>query len=117
MTKDETNELIDRLTDIISYSKLNNLFYEVVNKNFTPALVNFDVLSNETLWEGIDPKFKYLALELESDLVDDIYTLYYFEEEPAYVYGIWDTDGHFISDRFQQYTSTLKPEQTLMKRS
>jgi hypothetical protein len=114
MDKVKVNKVLSKILDIMSLTELNNLFCEVAKGNFTPIEVDFDSLTEKMLWEGIDPKFKYLALEENTG--SDLCSLYYFETEPNYFYGIWDIDCDFIHDQFRVYRTTMIPEDTLFSR-
>jgi hypothetical protein len=114
MDKARVDEILNKITAIISWSELNDLFNEVLNNNLTQKIFDFDKLNEKSIWENIDPKFRYLALEPKPGT--DLFELYYFVSEPDYFCGIWDTDDEFICDRFRLYKTKLITEDTLFTR-
>jgi hypothetical protein len=114
MNKDRVDEILNKITAIISWSELNDLFNEVLNNNLTQKIFDFDKFDEKLIWKDIDPKFRYLALEPKTGT--DLFELYYFVSEPDYFCGIWDTDDEFICDRFRLYKTKLITEDTLFTR-
>lgn len=103
MNKLEANTLLQGVKSV-SFNVLNEFINAVIEGNFDVVEgVDFDSLSDEDLWMYIDSKYKYAAIEHETD---DKYQLWYFTSKPVEFCEVWDTDDDCFHDRFRLYTTT-----------
>jgi hypothetical protein len=115
MNRLEINTLLQ--TSGLSFNVLNEFIHAILSNDFdaTQLTVDYDNLSDEDLWEHIDPKFKYAAIEYDNSLGK--YQLWYFTTLPTEFCECWDTEDDCMYDRFRLYTTNKPYTESLRNRS